>query len=112
MTLGVSFYSIIFFLSAFIYLYWGIYLIRIDPKEKVNQVFFALILAVFTWSVGYALSNSSMDIRTALFWRKMASVGRMSLFSIILHFMLLLTYSNFAVVKQPMNLENSTLFDK
>lgn len=94
MKFEASLYSAMFFLAFLIYLYWGIYIVRLNPKEKINRIFFALVAAVATWSLGYGISNSSIDLETAFFWRRVASIGRMSLFSIILDFMILLTHTD------------------
>ncbi len=100
MKIEMSFYSLTFYLASIIYLYWGVYIIRLNPKERINRAFFALVLAVFIWSLSYGISNSAIDLETALLWRKIGSIGRMSFFSIILHFMLLLTNTNEELDKQ------------
>lgn len=87
-----SLFSFMFLLAFFIYLYWGIYIIRINPKDRVNKAFLSLSIALCIWSFGYAMGNSALNAETALFWRRVASVGRIYLFSIVLHFMLLLTH--------------------
>lgn len=93
MKLEAILYSLIFFAACFMYLYLGIYLVRLNPRQKVNQAYFASITALFMWSFGYAVSNLSLDMGIALFWIKISAVGRISLFSIILHLMLLLTHT-------------------
>lgn len=67
MKFEASLYSAMFFLAFLIYLYWGIYIVRLNPKEKINRIFFALVAAVATWSLGYGISNSSIDLETAFF---------------------------------------------
>lgn len=83
--------SLMFFLSSCIYIYLGIRIILKNPKEIVSKAFLALAGALFIWSFSYALNNLAKDMETALFWRRVGSVGRIYLFAIILHFMFLLT---------------------
>lgn len=89
----VSIYSIAFFLAAIIYIYLGIYIIRLNPKEKLGRIFFFMTLALAIWSVSYGISNLSLNIEVALFWRRIGSLGKMFMFSIMLDFMILLTHS-------------------
>lgn len=95
-------FSLIFFLAALIYLYWGITIIRINPKERVNQIFLVLSIALFVWSMSYAINNFAQDIEMALFWRRVGSLGRLYFFAIVLHFMLLLTQKKDALIEKWM----------
>lgn len=86
--------SLLFSILFFIYLFWGVYVFRINPKEGINKVFFIVTISLCIWSCGYAMTNSALDLQTALFWRRLSAVGKIPLFSLLLHFMLLLTNKN------------------
>lgn len=91
MKFEMSLLSCMFFIACVTYLYWGMYLIRMNPKEIINKTFLYLTIALSIWAFGYGMSNSALDLDTALFWRRLASVGMMCSFSIMLNFIFVLT---------------------
>lgn len=84
-------FSILFILGSLLSMYWGIQIIRLDVKSERNRVFLLLSIALGIWSFGFGMSNSSSNMDMALFWRRFASLGMISLYSFVLHFFLLLT---------------------
>lgn len=91
MEYGSSIISLMFFIAFCIYLFWAIYGIKINPKGRLNKIFFSLNISLCIWSFGYGMTIGAGDIESALFWMRFSSIGKMPLFSIILHFTLLLT---------------------
>ena len=89
-----SIFSLLFFLGAIVPLFWGLYIIRLNPELNINKAFFFLCMALSIWSFGFAMANSSSNLNAAFFWRRFASIGMTSIFSLILHFLLLLTRQN------------------
>lgn len=87
-------FSLLFFSAGIIYIYWGIYIIRQNPKEKINRVFLLGAILLSVWSVGYGIGNTVSDIQQALYWRRLAAIGWASVYSAVLHFVILLTYRN------------------
>lgn len=85
-------FALVFFALIFIYLYWGIYIIKLNPKESVNRVFFAICISMSVWSLGFAMANDAMSYENALFWRRISAIAWSSLFALMLHFLLLLTH--------------------
>lgn len=96
---GSSLLSLMFSLSFCIYIFWGIYVIKVNPKGNVNRIFLAVSISLGMWSFGYSMISLSTDIETALFWKRFSAVGNMFLFSTVLHFVLLLANKD-ASVKQ------------
>lgn len=89
----VSFTSLllIYLLAMLACLYMGISLLKMDQERPTNRVFFAMTLFVAIWIAGYAGANLSQDMEMAILWRRFSSAGRLFFYSIMLHFVLLLT---------------------
>lgn len=88
---GSSVFSLIFFLSALVSLFWGGHVIRLKPQRNINRAFLALSMALSIWSFGFAMANSQQSLDVALVWRRFSAIGWTSVFSLIVHFLLLLT---------------------
>lgn len=83
--------SLLFFWGALTPLFWGIYVIKLNPKSSINKMFLLLSLALSIWSFGFAMANPQSSLEGALFWRRFSAIGWTSIFSLILHFFLLIT---------------------
>lgn len=81
-------FSIIFSSICIVSLYLGIYTLYTNAKSITNRIFFALTVALFIWSFGFAMAISAPDISVCLFWRRFAAIGWGVFFSILLHFMI------------------------
>lgn len=90
MEYGASVLSLVFILTAFIYILVGIYIIRRNKRERVNRAFFLTSIFLFLWSFGYAMLILAKSPAEAVLWKKLSSLGEIFLFATILHFMLLL----------------------
>ncbi len=86
--------SLLFILASLLSIYWGVHIIRLNPHSKLNWNFLLLTIALSIWSFGFAMSNATASIETAFFWRRFSSVGMVSIFGFILHFLLMLTQQN------------------
>ncbi len=84
-------FSLLFFSITAIYLFLGVYVIRVNPKAHVNRAFLLVCLALTIWSFGFAMATSASTLEIALFWRRFAALGWVSVHSLNLHFILLLT---------------------
>lgn len=98
-----SIFTTVFLLAGLVSIFWGAYIIRLNRKREANRAFLALCISLSVWSFGFAFANASQSLETALFWRRFSAVGWATIFSIILHFLLLLTNQNQA--KREGNLE-------
>ncbi|HHX62107.1 MAG TPA: hypothetical protein GX707_15565, partial [Epulopiscium sp.] len=86
--------AVIFGSLIFIYLFWGIYIMKLNPKSSINRLFLAICIAMSVWSLGFSLSIMAPDLESALLWRRVAASGWGIVYSFILHFLILLTYEN------------------
>ncbi len=86
--------SFIFFLAALISIFWGIYVIVLNPKKKTNRAFLFVCISLSIWNLGFGMTNISQNLSDALFWRRFAALGWTSLYSVTLHFLILLTRKN------------------
>lgn len=75
----------------FTYLIWGIYIWNQNPKEKINRIFTILCFSLALWSMGYATANIQPTINQVLLWRRISAIGWTSVYSLMLHFLLVLT---------------------
>lgn len=85
------FFSILFFVFFIIYLSFGLYIIVNDPKEPINRILFAMLLALSLWTFGFTIAISASDYQTCLLWRRISALGWGSFFSILLHCALIFT---------------------
>ena len=89
------------FLSAnVVSLILGFLVIRNNRKAAVSRCFFALILSLNFWSLGLAFANIAADAATCEIWRRYSSLGWGTVYSIILHFAMLITGKT-ALLKKP-----------
>ena len=83
--------SLIFFITFAIYTFSGIYIINLNSKSILNRVFFAICVALSVWSFSFSIFSSAHDYETALLWRRVSSFGWGVVYSVLLHFILILT---------------------
>jgi diguanylate cyclase (GGDEF)-like protein len=93
-------FSLVFFIAFTIYFILGIYTISINTKNMLNRLFFVSCLSLSIWAFCFSIANSAQDYETALFWRKLASLGWGTVYSLLLHFYLILTERNKIVGKK------------
>jgi diguanylate cyclase (GGDEF)-like protein len=83
--------SILFYLIFILYSSLGFFSLFLNKKERLNQVFFWLCMSYAIWTFAFAISNSLSDLQNVLIWRRIAALGWGSAFSLMLHFILILT---------------------
>ncbi|HZK19054.1 MAG TPA: histidine kinase N-terminal 7TM domain-containing protein [Clostridia bacterium] len=86
-------YSLLFFSAFVIYLFFGIYIIHINPKANLNRLFLLVCISLCIWSFGFSIANSAPNIEICLLWRRISAVGWTSIYSLLLSFLLSLTGS-------------------
>ncbi|EMS73950.1 diguanylate cyclase (GGDEF) domain protein [Ruminiclostridium cellobioparum subsp. termitidis CT1112] len=84
-------FSLLFFTVFAVYLCIGIHGIYLNPKASLNKLFLAVCISLCLWSLGFSMTNSASGSETSLFWRRLAALGWTSSYSILLHFILVLT---------------------
>lgn len=91
MTHAPFLFSLLFFIVFIIYLFFGIHIINMNPKSALNRLFLLLCISLSFWAFGFAMANSAPDMDTCLFWRRFSAIGWATVYSLLLHFLLLLT---------------------
>ncbi|MBP7331492.1 MAG: EAL domain-containing protein [Firmicutes bacterium] len=87
---GPLLFSLLFLTAFAIYLFFGIFVIRMNPKAGLNRLFLAVSISLCLWSFGFSIANSAANIEMCLFWRRISAIGWASVYSLLLHFLLLL----------------------
>ncbi|UWG99293.1 EAL domain-containing protein [Dehalobacter sp. DCM] len=79
------------FSSFLIYLFFGIYVYRLNRAGLTNRSFFVLCLNLSCWALGYAMMNSADSAVQANYWRLFSAAGFCFFYSSWLYFCLILT---------------------
>lgn len=96
-----SLFSLLFFLTSIMYLFWGVNIFRANMRSSINKMFLLMCISLAVWSLGLSVATTAPNIESALFWRRFSAIGWTSVYSIILHFIILLTKSKYSKVKNP-----------
>jgi len=84
-------FSIVSFIEAYSLVLFGIYVIVLNPREKVN-IFAALVYFSFAiWSFCYAFLFTTTDAQTAMMWHRIGVFGWGLFCPIATHFFLILS---------------------
>lgn len=81
----------IYFIFALFSLTLGAYIYKLDTKSWINRLYMLISIAIFLWSLGIGMANLSSQASLALLWRRFAAVGWSSIFTFVLHFLLLVS---------------------
>ncbi len=91
MAIQADLFSILYFLVLTVYGMIGTYALSLNPKASLNRVFFLICLSLCIWAFSFSIGNVAIYYETALLWRRIASFGWGILYSLLVHFFLLLT---------------------
>jgi diguanylate cyclase (GGDEF)-like protein len=95
--------SMTLYLTFVVYVIFGTYSLTLNTKSRLNRVFACLGLSFALWGFTFAAINSSLTSEEALLWRRMSVLGWGVAYSIMLHFVIILTESNWSrTEKRPM----------
>lgn len=81
-------YSFILTVLSVIYVFQGFQVIRLDPRSKLNRLFFTLIISLVVWSLASAFYIDAHELATCVFWYKLSCIGFNAFLGIVLHFFL------------------------
>ena len=93
MTMPLAF-SLVFYVSFAIYFFFGLYVLFLNVNSNLHRVFLASCISLCFWAFSFSIANSAADYETCLFWRRAACLGWGTYFSILLHFILIMTNHN------------------
>lgn len=83
--------SSLFFAACAIYFVYALYIISNSAKTILHWLFFCCCLDLSLWSFSFSIGNVADNYDTALFWYRVAAVGWSSIFSYLLHCILIFT---------------------
>jgi len=84
-------FSVLSLVSVFIYVYIGIYSYKLNPKSRVNRVFFLLCSSYGIWSFAYSFAYLAQDRQVFSLWNKIAAIGWCSFSALTMYLVLLIT---------------------
>ncbi len=84
----MNYLAFIYFIVFLVYLYFGIYVLLLDPKSRQNRLFFIVSISFQVWALGYTFMALSETKDDAFFWYKVCSPGYAFLPVLNLHFFL------------------------
>lgn len=86
-----SIYALSFFITFSLSLLFGLHMLVINPKERLNRHCFMTTIVLCFWAFGFAMSIMAKDAESALFWRRFSAVGRTMIHAFLLHMVIILT---------------------
>lgn len=87
----MSIFSLLSFGAGIIYIFLGLYVLRLDVRSRTNRLFFFLSLFVALWAFPYAFVYSAESKPTLWVWFRLSALGWCNIGGITLHFLLSLT---------------------
>lgn len=94
--------SMTLYITFVVYVIFGTYSLTLNKDARLNRVFACLCLCFALWGFTFAAINSSVTSEEALLWRRMSVLGWGVAYSLILHFIIVLTESSWIQKsKQP-----------
>ncbi|WP_054693462.1 ATP-binding protein [Syntrophomonas palmitatica] len=91
--------SLITFLAFVVYVYLGVYVLRLKPRTNLSWIFFALCMSCAIWAFCIAFMFPAPNQETAWLWFRYSAPGWCLGPALLLHFNLVLT----GKLKQPKN---------
>jgi hypothetical protein len=83
--------SILYYLCGFLYMGFGTYAVDTNAKSGVNRLFVFMMSSTATWAFAYSILASAPTAEASVFWGCMSVFGWGIFYSIMLHFVLILT---------------------
>ena len=90
-----SILSLLSFLAAAIFLYFGTHVLLLNSRARENRFFFYLCLCFTVWSFGYTFVFTAPTEEARWFWYKVGALGWCFFPPLLLYFVLSLTRRNF-----------------
>ena len=84
-------FSWVVFITFTVELLFGLYILNLNPKGKLNRHFFSIAMVLCIWSFGFAMALMQENIENAIVWRRFSGIGRISLYAVLLHMMIVLS---------------------
>lgn len=85
------FFSALYLILACMIPVMGYYVLRLNFKGTINRLFFIISLCLTMWALGFSIIILAPNESTAIVWTKVSAIGYETIYSVLLHFTLLLT---------------------
>lgn len=83
--------SIVFYVCGGFYMIFGAHTIIASARNYVNRLFVILVSSMAIWSFAYSIAISAATAEVSAFWTSFSILGRGFFYSILLHFVMILT---------------------
>ena len=93
--------SVLYYLCGSIYMGLGTYALDTNAKSRVNRLFILITSSTAVWAFAFSVSNSAPTPEESIFWGCLSVFGWGVFYSIMLHFVLILTKAKIPF-KKPM----------
>ncbi|MDO4720847.1 MAG: EAL domain-containing protein [Peptostreptococcaceae bacterium] len=87
--------ALIYFSAFSLSFLMGLFILYIQPRERLNRLFFLICLSVSIWGFSLSIATSSYTIDQEFFWIRLSSLGWGTLYAFLLHFTLIMTNRDF-----------------
>ncbi|MGI6616873.1 MAG: EAL domain-containing protein [Saccharofermentanales bacterium] len=94
--------SVIFYICGCFYALFGAFIVAVNVKNKVNRLFVMVTSSMAIWSFANSISNSADTADQSAFWKCISVFGWGVFFSLLLHFVLVLTKTDSRLNKRIM----------
>ncbi|MCE5235093.1 MAG: EAL domain-containing protein [Eubacteriales bacterium] len=84
-------FSALYLIMASISPVMGAYALRFDRKATLNRLFMVISVCLAFWALGFSIAMIAPDAAAWEFWSRFAAVGYELVYSVLLHFTLILT---------------------
>lgn len=83
--------SLVFYLCGCAYALIGYYVLVVNAQSGINRLFLLLTSTMAVWSFSFAIANWAKTAEQSAFWRSFAVFGWGVFYSVVFHFVLILT---------------------
>lgn len=85
-------FSVVFYIAFALYMFFAMYVTSANSKSLLNRLFLMMCITLGIWSFAYSIAISAPSISTSILWSKIGVFGWGAFYSVLLHFMLVLTH--------------------
>ncbi len=88
--------NILSLLSSFaslIFIFMGLYALKLEPRSRLNRIFFAITFCASLWSLSYAFIYSAASEEECRAWHRVSAIGWSFMPALFAHFAMVFTRS-------------------
>jgi diguanylate cyclase (GGDEF)-like protein len=84
-------FSLIYYIAFTVYFFLGFYILSLNRHSVLHQVWFYICFTLCIWAFSFSISNSAATSEISIYWRRVGAIGWGAFYSLLLHFILILT---------------------